>query len=128
MDRITKTREEIGGLQVDITFYGKSCVLSEKDKWFIYGELNNGKRSGKMGTEQAGRDGRIWTTWNVPFEEVKVGDTVEFSTSGRYNPGFVSTEKYIGKVDHTTWRGEYCIESNGGIAVVPLKHIERVLK
>lgn len=127
MNRITKVREEIGGLQVDITFYGKSCMLSEKDKWSIYGELKKGKRSGKMGTEQAGRDGKIWNTWNVPFEEVKVGDTVEFSTSGRYNSGFVSTETYIGKVDHTTWRGEYCIKSNGNIAVVPLKHIERVI-
>lgn len=128
MDRITKTREEIGGFQVDITFYGKSCVLSEKDKWTIFKELKKGKRSGKMGTKQAGRDGKIWTTWNVPFEKVKEGDTVEFSTSGKYNPGFHSTETYIGSAERVTWRGEYCVKSNGRIAVVPLKHIERVIK
>lgn len=128
MNRITKTREEIGGLQVDITFYGKSCVLSEKDKWSIYRELKNGKRSGKMGTEQPGRDGMIWTSWSVPFESVKVGDTVGFSTSGKYNPGFTSTETYIGCVERITDKGKYFIKSNGEIAIVPLKHIERVIK
>lgn len=56
-----------------------------------------------------------------------MGNTVEFSTSGKYNPGFHSTEKYVGCVE---WiKGSECaIKTGNGMAVVLIKHIERVVK
>lgn len=35
MNRITKIREEIGGKQVDLTFYGRFCSLIEGDRKII---------------------------------------------------------------------------------------------
>lgn len=73
------------------------------------------------------RHDRIWTTWSIAFDDLKVGDTVEFSTSGKYNPGFHATEKYVGCVE---WiKGSECaIKTGNGMAVVLIKHIERVVK
>ena len=61
------------------------------------------------------------------FDDLKVGDTVEFSTSGKYNPGFHATEKYVGCVE---WiKGSECaIKTGKGIAVVLIKHVERIVK
>lgn len=128
MNRITKIREEIGGKQVDLTFYGRFCSLIEGDRKIILRAIKNGRKKGVIGAIQPGRHDRIWTTWSIPFEEVNVGDTVEFSTSGKYNPGFTSTYKYIGKVIKIE-KGDYTIAvlDKAGQAIVPLKHIERVL-
>lgn len=126
--KITEIREEIAGKQVDIVFFGYKCCLCEEDKKAIAKSIKSGRKSGELGAIQNDRNSRIWTKWSIPFDKVKVGDTVEFSTSGRYNPGFHSTEKYIGVVERITWRGEYCVKTGRGIAIVGLKHIERVLK
>lgn len=126
--RVTEVREEIAGKQVDIVFFGHRCSLCDEDKKLIAKEIKAGKTGGKIGAFQSDKLTRIWTKWSIPFDTVRVGDTVEFSTSGKYNPGFHSTEKYIGMVDRITWRGEYCIKTGKGVAVVNLKHIERVLK
>lgn len=126
--RITKVREEIAGKQVDIVFYGSNCVLCDNDKKLIAKSIKESKTGGKFGAAQSDKDTLIWAKWSIPFNKVKVGDTVEFSTSGKYNPGFHSTEKYIGIVERITWRGEYCIKTGRGIAIVGLKHIERVLR
>lgn len=124
----TKTREEIEGFQVDVIMYGKGCLLGDKDKAIIARRLKRGARQGQLGTVQAGRSSRIWTIWKVPFLEIKVGDIVEFSTSGKYNPGFHSTFHYKGKVERITEQSKYSIEVEGrGSAIVPIKHIERVL-
>lgn len=127
MNRITKIREEIGGKQVDLTFYGRFCSLIEGDRKIILRAIKNGRKKGVIGAIQPGRHDRIWTTWSVAFEDLKVGDTVEFSTSGKYNPGFHSTEKYVGCVE---WiKGSECaIKTGKGIAVVLIKHVERVVK
>lgn len=128
MNKITKIREEIAGKQIDLTIYGKMCKLSEEDKRTIQRSVKRGVRRGQLGVMQPGRATRVWTTWSIPFEEVNVGDTVEFSTSGKYNPGFTSTYKYIGKVIKIE-KGDYTIAvlDKAGQAIVPLKHIERVL-
>ena len=127
MNRITKTREEIGGKQVDLTFYGRFCSLIEGDRKIILRAIKNGRKKGVIGVIQPGRHDRIWTTWSVAFDDLKVGDTVEFSTSGKYNPGFHATEKYVGCVE---WiKGSECaIKTGKGIAVVLIKHVERVVK
>lgn len=127
MNRITKIREEIGGKQVDLTFYGHFCSLIEGDRKIILKAIKNGRKKGVIGAIQPGRHDRIWTTWAIAFEDLKVGNTVEFSTSGKYNPGFHSTEKYVGCVE---WiKGSECaIKTGKGIAVVLIKHIERVVK
>lgn len=89
--------------------------------------IKNGRKKGVIGAIQPGRHDRIWTTWSVAFDDLKVGDTVEFSTSGKYNPGFHATEKYVGCVE---WiKGSECaIKTGKGIAVVLIKHVERVVK
>lgn len=117
MNRITKIREEIGGKQVDLTFYGRFCSLIEDDRKIILRAIKNGRKKGAIGAIQPGRHDRIWTTWSVAFDDLKVGDTVEFSTSGKYNPGFHATEKYVGCVE---WiKGSECaIKTGKGIAVV----------
>lgn len=127
MNRITKIREEIGGKQVDLTFYGRFCSLIEGDRKIILRAIKNGRKKGVIGAIQPGRHDRIWTTWSVAFDDLKVGDTVEFSTSGKYNPGFHATEKYVGCVE---WiKGSECaIKTGKGIAVVLIKHVERVVK
>lgn len=128
MNRITKIREEIAGRQIDLTIYGKTCKLSEEDKRTIQRSVKRGAKRGGLGVMQPGRTTRVWTTWSIPFEKVNVGDTVEFSTSGKYNPGFTSTYKYIGKVIKIE-KGDYTIAvlDKAERAIVPLKHIERVL-
>lgn len=127
MNRITKIREEIGGKQVDLTFYGRFCSLIEGDRKIILRAIKNGRKKGVIGAIQPGRHDRIWTTWSIAFDDLKVGNTVEFSTSGKYNPGFHSTEKYVGCVE---WiKGSECaIKTGNGMAVVLIKHIERVVK
>lgn len=127
MNRITKIREEIGGKQVDLTFYGRFCSLIEGDRKIILRAIKNGRKKGVIGAIQPGRHDRIWTTWSIAFDDLKVGDTVEFSTSGKYNPGFHATEKYVGCVE---WiKGSECaIKTGNGMAVVLIKHIERVVK
>lgn len=127
MNRITKIREEIGRKQVDLTFYGRFCSLIEGDRKIILRAIKNGRKKGVIGAIQPGRHDRIWTTWSIAFDDLKVGDTVEFSTSGKYNPGFHATEKYVGCVE---WiRGSECaIKTGNGIAVVLIKHVERVVK
>lgn len=127
MNRITKIREEIGGKQVDLTFYGRFCSLIEGDRKIILRAIKNGRKKGVIGAIQPGRHDRIWTTWSIAFNDLKVGDTVEFSTSGKYNPGFHATEKYVGCVE---WiKGSECaIKTGKGIAVVLIKHVERVVK
>lgn len=127
MNRITKIREEIGGKQVDLTFYGRFCSLIEGDRKIILRAIKNGRKKGVIGAIQPGRHDRIWTTWSIAFDDLKVGDTVEFSTSGKYNPGFHATEKYVGCVE---WiKGSECaIKTGKGMAVVLIKHIERVVK
>lgn len=127
MNRITKIREEIGGKQVDLTFYGRFCSLIEDDRKIILRAIKNGRKKGVIGAIQPGRHDRIWTTWSVAFDDLKVGDTVEFSTSGKYNPRFHTTEKYVGCVE---WiKGSECaIKTGKGIAVVLIKHVERVVK
>lgn len=108
MNRITKIREEIGGKQVDLTFYGRFCSLIEGDRKIILRAIKNGRKKGVIGA-------------------IQPGNTVEFSTSGKYNPGFHSTEKYVGCVE---WiKGSECaIKTGNGMAVVLIKHIERVVK
>lgn len=127
MNRITKIREEIGGKQVDLTFYGRFCSLIEGDRKIILRAIKNGRKKGVIGAIQPGRHDRIWTTWSIAFDDLKVGDTVEFSTSGKYNPRFHATEKYVGCVE---WiKGSECaIKTGKGIAVVLIKHVERVIK
>lgn len=127
MNRITKIREEIGGKQVDLTFYGRFCSLIEDGRKIILRAIKNGRKKGVIGAIQPGRHDRIWTTWSIAFDDLKVGDTVEFSTSGKYNPGFHATEKYVGCVE---WiKGSECaIKTGNGMAVVLIKHIERVVK
>lgn len=127
MNRITKIREEIGGKQVDLTFYGRFCSLIEGDRKIILRAIKNGRKKGVIGAIQPGRHDKIWTTWSVAFDDLKVGDTVEFSTSGKYNPGFHATEKYVGCVE---WiKGSECaIKTGKGIAVVLIKHVERIVK
>lgn len=127
MNRITKIREEIGGKQVDLAFYGRFCSLIEGDRKIILRAIKNGRKKGVIGAIQPGRHDRIWTTWSIAFDDLKVGDTVEFSTSGKYNPGFHATEKYVGCVE---WiKGSECaIKTGNGMAVVLIKHIERVVK
>lgn len=127
MNRITKIREEIGGKQVDLTFYGRFCSLIEGDRKMILRAIKNGRKKGVIGAIQPGRHDRIWTTWSIAFDDLKVGDTVEFSTSGKYNPGFHATEKYVGCVE---WiKGSECaIKTGKGMAVVLIKHVERVVK
>lgn len=127
MNRITKIREEIGEKQVDLTFYGRFCSLIEGDRKIILRAIKNGRKKGVIGAIQPGRHDRIWTTWAIAFEDLKVGDTVEFSTSGKYNPGFHSTEKYVGCVE---WiKGSECaIKTGKGMAVVLIKHVERVVR
>ena len=127
MNRITKIREEIGGKQVDLTFYGRFCILIEGDRKIILRAIKNGRKKGVIGAIQPGRHDRIWTTWSIAFDDLKVGDTVEFSTSGKYNPRFHATEKYVGCVE---WiKGSECaIKTGKGIAVVLIKHVERVIK
>lgn len=127
MNRITKIREEIGGKQVDLTFYGRFCSLIEGDRKIILRAIKNGRKKGVIGAIQPGRHDRIWTTWSIAFDDLRVGDTVEFSTSGKYNPGFHATEKYVGCVE---WiKGSECaIKTGKEIAVVLIKHIERVVK
>lgn len=127
MNRITKIREEIGGKQVDLTFYGRFCGLIEGDRKIILRAIKNGRKKGVIGAIQPGRHDRIWTTWSIAFDDLKVGDTVEFSTSGKYNPGFHVTETYVGCVE---WiKGSECaIKTGKGIVVVLIKHVERVVK
>lgn len=126
MNRITKIREEIGGKQVDLTFYGRFCII-EGDGKIILKAIKNGRKKDVIGAIQPGRHDRIWTTWSIAFDDLKVGDTVEFSTSGKYNPGFHATEKYVGCVE---WiKGSECaIKTSKGVAVVLIKHIERIVK
>ena len=126
----TKSENEqnnIGGKQVDLTFYGRFCSLIEGDRKIILKAIKNGRKKGVIGAIQPGRHDRIWTTWAIAFEDLKVGDTVEFSTSGKYNPGFHSTEKYVGCVE---WiKGSECaIKTGKGMAVVLIKHVERVVR
>ena len=127
MNRITKIREEIGGKQADLTFYGRFCSLIEGDRKIILRAIKNGRKKGVIGAIQPGKHDRIWTTWSIAFDDLKVGDTVEFSTSGKYNPGFHATETYVGCVE---WiKGSECaIKTGKGIAVVLIKHVERVVK
>lgn len=127
MNRITKIREEIGGKQVDLTFYGRFCSLIEGDRKIILKAIKNGRKKGVIGAIQPGRHDRIWTTWSIAFDDLKVGDTVEFTTSGKYNPGFHTTETYVGCVE---WiKGSECaIKTGNGMAVVLIKHVERVVK
>lgn len=127
MNRITKTREEIGGKQVDLTFYGRFCSLIEGDRKIILKAIKNGRKKGVIGAIQPGKYDKIWITWSIAFDDLKVGDTVEFSISGKYNPGFHSTETYIGCVE---WiKGSECaIRTSKGRTVVSIKHVERVVK
>lgn len=127
MNRITKKREEIRGKQIDLTFYGHFFSLIESDREIILRAIKNGCKKGIIRAIQPGRHDRIWTTWSIAFDDLKVGDTVEFSTSGKYNPGFHPTEKYVGCVE---WiKGSECaIKTGNGMAVVLIKHIERVVK
>ena len=110
-----------------MTFYGRFCSLIEGDRKIILRAIKNGRKKGVIGAIQPGGHDRIWTTWSIAFDDLKVGDTVEFSTSGKYNPRFHATEKYVGCVE---WiKGSECaIKTGKGIAVVLIKHVERVIK
>ena len=69
MNRITKIREEIGGKQVDLTFYGRFCSLIEGDRKIILRAIKNGRKKGVIGAIQPGRHDRIWTTWSIAFDD-----------------------------------------------------------
>ena len=86
MNRITKIREEIGEKQVDLTFYGRFCSLIEGDRKIILRAIKNGRKKGVIGAIQPGRHDRIWTTWSIAFDDLKVGDTVEFGGLLGYAP------------------------------------------
>lgn len=113
--RRTQYREIISGKQVDVFTDGNHP--DESIKKDIENRIAAGKTSGTGSTY----------TWIIPFEGIKVGDRVIFSTTWKYNPGFHSTQTYVGTVlfvdDDKVW-----IEcDNFKKAIVKIKHIEEVL-
>lgn len=60
-------------------------------------------------------------------ENVKIGDVVKFSTAGKYNKGFHTTNTYIGEVIRDFGDGDFHIRCREGVACVPAKHIDCVV-
>lgn len=62
------------------------------------------------------------------LEDLKPGDRVVFSTSGKYNPGFNTTNTYEGTIRFRTASGHWMIGTDSGkCAVIPTDHIERIV-
>lgn len=124
----TKLREEIEGFQVDIIMSGKGCILNDKVRKEIAKALKKGRKSGSLGVFQADRNKDILSCWKVPFEKVEVGDKVEFSTSGKYNPGYHATNTYEGVVERVDDQHKCAVRSyDNKKAFIPMKHIEKIL-
>lgn len=124
---VTKIREEIDGFQVDIIMNGKTCLLNEETRKMISKSLKKGRRSGVMGVYQPDRGTHILSKWKVPFDKVEVGDKIKFSTSGKYNPGYQTTDTYDGVVEKIDELQRCVVKSDKKKAFIPIKHIEEIL-
>lgn len=122
---VTDIRREIGGKQVNIRLYGRDLDIGHIGLSIIEKDVLKGRKSGYA--ECSKNEERYHVSWYIPFEDIKEGDTVEFSTSGKYNPGFHATEKYIGIVEKLTGE-DVTVKCKDRKAIVKLKHIERVIK
>lgn len=122
--RISMVRGTINEKIVDLRMFPRFFALEIPVLDAISKAIKNGRKRGIMGVKSG--ENKNLLIWKVSEDNIEVGDTVEFSTSGKYNPGFHSTETYTGKVEWISY-GRYCIKTDSGTAVVPLTHIGKKL-
>lgn len=129
MKRETKSRLDILGKQIDVTIYAcPNCFPTDEDIKKITKAVGAGKKEGDLESHQPDKDGFIYGRWRVVLEDLKPGDRVTFSTSGKYNPGFHTTDTYEGVIRFKTASGHWMIGTDGGeCAVVPTRHIEKLI-
>lgn len=130
---ITKARDtrsiiDIDGQAIEVAIYGcPDCYPTEIDKKKIMSSLSRGASEGTIYSIQPHKETSIYGRWRKVKLDIKIGSVVEFSTSGKYNPGFHSTERYIGKITGVI-NGKWMVEvDNVGRALIPSKHIERLI-
>lgn len=115
-----ETFEEIQGVRVRFTANSRCFCLKNHLKTVLE-SIKKGEKKGLISDEYGHR-----LEWEIQ-DDIKVGDIVEFSTSGKYNPGFHTTDTYTGVVTKED-DGRYWIRTERGTAIVPRKHIDKVLK
>lgn len=62
----------------------------------------------------------------ISKEDLKVGCKIQFSTSGKYNPGFSTCNTYVGTV-MKLYNDECMVKTEKRIAFIKYKHIEKIL-
>lgn len=64
---------------------------------------------------------------SVTKDDLKIGNVVQFSTSGKYNPGFSTCNQYVGTVKKLL-DDECMVKTDKRIAFIKYEHIEKVIK
>lgn len=128
--RETRSFINIDGLDVEVIIYGHpNCLPTPEDIRRISEMVSKGYDNGSLCSMQPHKDTCIYGRWKkAGGMHIPVGSVVEFSTSGKYNPGFHTTEKYVGTVLRMS--GDGCIVvavDDVGQAIIPIKHVERVI-
>lgn len=125
----TRSIIEIDGVKVEVVIYGyPNCFPTEADKEDIQSSMKRGVGDGTLCSNQAHKETCIYGRWRKVDIDVGVGSIVEFSTSAKYNPGFHTTNKYVGTITGIM-NGRWMVEVEDiGRAFIPSKHIERILK
>lgn len=124
-------RYVIDGKHVDLVYKTvKSSVLKpgkEGLKEIIRSELRSGRESGKA-TLAFSEESMIMAEWQVVFEEKDIVPDIKirFSTSGKYNAGMRTTERYEGIISKVENEKAW-VKIGSKVAVIQLKHIERIL-
>lgn len=62
----------------------------------------------------------------ISKEDLKTGCKIQFSTSGKYNPGFSTFNTYVGTV-MKLYDDECMVKTEKRIAFIKYKHIEKIL-
>lgn len=129
MTRDTKCTIQVAdGNFAEVTIYGcPSCYPTLMDRSKVESSIRKGKTSGSLYSDQPKKDTLIYGRWKKVEDNLKVGSVIEFSTAGKYNPGFHTTNKYTGEVVGRSGNDIYVQVKDVGSAVIPIKHIEMII-
>lgn len=128
--RETVTRIDVLGHVVDVTIYAcPDCKPTEYDLYRITKGIQEGETEGELESSQPKKDTLIYGRWKVVLSNLKPGDRIRFSTSGKYNPGFNTTHTYTGTIRFRTASGHWMVGTDDEqCAVIPTEHVEELLK
>lgn len=118
---------EIAGRFIEVVIHGcPQCRPTAKDRNDIINKINRGFESGSLCSDQPDKQTPIYGRWRLVPWKLEPGMKVVFSTSGKYNPGFHSSNSYEGIIIRQSGH-KWVVEVDGiGQAIIPAKHVEKI--